>query len=51
MKRAKSLPDRNDGREENEEAEDVDEPLTSKAVKGNEKDRKSECDSAEDLCC
>jgi hypothetical protein len=47
--RGKDIPDRNNGREENEEAEGVDVPLPAEPVEGDEEDRESERDGAENL--
>jgi len=44
-----NTPYRNDGREEDEEPEDVDIPQPSEAVKSNENERKGECHSAKNL--
>ena len=44
-----SIPDRDNGREEDEEPEDVDIPQPPKAVKRNEDERKGECHSTQYL--
>ena len=44
-----STPYRDNGREEDEEPEDVDIPQPSEAIKSNENQRKGECHSTKDL--
>lgn len=42
-------PDGNDGRKEDEEAEDIDRPLPAESIHGDEQDRECKGDRAEDL--